>query len=378
MGADAMSADARSADAVRVAVTGAHGYIGSCLSVALAAAGAEVRTFTRQRPALAPGGTLSPGLPGSQVLFHLASGVSPASAERCPAQVSADHDLFARLLDRLAELDRPPLVVLASSGVYVYDPGIRLPFREESPLVPRTAYGRAKLQLERELRDRRDAVPGVALRLATVYGPGQPARPGQGVIAHWMRAAREGAPVRLFGQPSTLRDFVYIGDVVAAMCRIAALASPPEASAPEASPSEASPPGASAMTLPAAVNIGSGQATSLDELLSHLRQVVGDLPAERVPDRGFDRYDAQLDVRLAASALGWAPQIPLATGLARTWQALTEQTPTQQTPTMEEARPCVRPARLSAAWECSCRTRSASTGPSDRAFTRRRRHGPGS
>jgi UDP-glucose 4-epimerase len=291
---------------MRIAVTGAHGYIGSRLSAALVAAGAEVHTFTRQRPVLRPGGSLSPELPGDQVLFHLASSVGPASAEGHPAQVAADHDLFARLLDQIARLDRPPLVVLASSGVYVYDPGAGLPFREGSPLVPRTAYGKAKLQLEHELRDRRDSVPGVALRLATVYGPGQPADPGRGVIAHWLRAALVGSPVRLFGQPSTLRDFVYVGDVVAAMCRIAALASAP---------------------LPEALNIGSGRATSLDQLLCALRLVVGDVSVERVEDRGFDRYDAQLDVRLAASALGWIPRTTLEAGLVRTWQALTQQVP---------------------------------------------------
>jgi UDP-glucose 4-epimerase len=291
---------------MRIAVTGAHGYLGSRLSAALAAAGAEVHTYTRQRPVLRPDGSLPPELPGDQVLFHLASGISPASAERHPARLAADHDLFARLLDRLAGLDRPPLVVLASSGIYVYDPEAGLPFREGSPLAPRTAYGKAKFQLERELRDRRDSVPGVALRLAAVYGPGQPAEPGRGVIAHWLRAALAGSPVRLFGQPSTLRDFVYAGDVVAAMRRVATLASAP---------------------LPEALNIGSGEATSLDQLLCALRRVVGDLSVDRVEDRGFDRYDAQLDVRLAASTLGWTPQTTLEAGLASTWRALTQQAP---------------------------------------------------
>jgi UDP-glucose 4-epimerase len=298
----ATPADGLVAAGTRVALTGARGFIGAPLRAALVGLGAEVCAFTSDQPILRPDGSLPPELPGSRVVLHFATSVTPRSAERHPERVSADRDRFIRLLDRLAELDRPPLVGLASSGGYVYDPQARLPFQEGSPLRPQTAYGKAKRQLERELADRRDAVPGIALRLASVYGPGQPTGTGHGVIAHWLEAAARGEPLRLFGEPSTLRDFVYIDDVVEAMCRVVALACAP---------------------LPAAVNIGSGEATSLDRLLRILVCLVtGNAAVERTGNRGFDRYDAQLDIRCARSALGWAPRTALETGLVRVWRGL--------------------------------------------------------
>jgi UDP-glucose 4-epimerase len=280
-----------------VAVTGAGGYIGSRLVTALSAGQYEIAAFTRGRPVLESGGGLCGDLAGARVLFHLATRAHPGSAERHPGILAADRDDFRNLLDRLAKLERPPLVVLASSGGYVYDSRSPLPYNEDSPVRPATAYGRAKLRLERDLADHSGQIPGIALRLSGVYGPGQPTGGGQGVIAHWLEAARTGAALRLFGDPATVLDFIHVDDVVNALCRIALLA---EAGA----------------CLPPVLNIGSGEATSLDRLLRmFMAFLVGAVRVERVPGRGFDRTGTVLDVRRAAAVLGWAPAIDLATGL---------------------------------------------------------------
>jgi UDP-glucose 4-epimerase len=236
-----------------------------------------------------------------RVHFHLATSVNPSTAERFPERVAADRAEFARLLDGFAGLARPPLVVLASSGPYVYDPTGPQPFAETAPLGPRTEYGRAKLALEQELRDRADVVPGLALRLASVYGPTQPAGSGQGVIAHWLAAATRGRPPRLSADLAQSQDFVHVDDVVDALVRIGRLAQE---------------------ALPAVLNIGSGAPTSLDDLLRMLTGLAGGaIAVERVAGRGFERRDAVLDIRLAAEYLGWAPKVALATGLAQVWRA---------------------------------------------------------
>jgi UDP-glucose 4-epimerase len=282
----------------RLAVTGAGGFVGSHLSAMLAGEGAVVSRYTRRAPIVDPAGDLAHDLHGSKVVFYLATSIHPSTAERHPEWVAADRAAFVRMLDQLAGLDGPPLVVLASSGGYVYGPQARLPFAEDAPVHTDTAYGQAKLQLERDLADRRGVVPGIALRLSNVYGPGQHTSTGHGVIAHWAQAALAGQPLRIIGDPATLLDFVHVDDVAAAMCRIGALA-------------------ADDAGLPAVLNIGSGEPTSLDRLLQvFARLLARELPVERTASRSFERNDTVLDIRSAAEILGWTPQTSLEDGLA--------------------------------------------------------------
>ncbi|MFK3978761.1 NAD-dependent epimerase/dehydratase family protein [Micromonospora sp. NPDC050397] len=286
----------------RIAVVGAEGFIGSHLSAKLASNGAAVAKFTRSSPLLSPGGHLRPELAGVEVIFYLAASVHAASAERYPARVDADRDQFTRVLDALTTLQRPPLVVFASTGVYLYDQRSPVPFREDSPTDPRTAYGRAKLRLERELAARRAAVPSLILRLATVYGAGQRAGPGHGVVAHWLAAAAAGAPLRLFGDPDAVRDYVYVTDVTEALWRITSY-------------------GRNGTSWPEVINIGSGRPTSLSRLLGHVVSTVRrEVTVEAVPGRGVDQFEAVLDVDLAASVLGWRPSTDLRDGISRMWQ----------------------------------------------------------
>ncbi|HEX5404371.1 MAG TPA: NAD-dependent epimerase/dehydratase family protein [Pseudonocardiaceae bacterium] len=301
--------DRLSTSRLRAAVIGSYGFIGAQLHAKLAMAGAAVTGFTRQDPIFGPDGRPHEKLLAADVLFYLATSVSPGTAEQRPDLVASDQELFATLVDRLAEEVRPPFVVLAGTGGYVYDPASPLPFGEESPVAPRTAYGRAKIDLERALADRAAKVPGISLRLSTVYGPGQRLRTGQGVIAHWFTAAASGRPLRLFGDPATLRDYVYIDDVVAALARVGEV-------------------GRSGAELPEVINIGSGRPTQLGELLDLVVATVpGPVEVERLPGRGFDHYDAVLDIQLAAEVVGWRPETSLPAGLAKTWWALSADEP---------------------------------------------------
>jgi UDP-glucose 4-epimerase len=283
------------------AVVGASGFIGSHLAAALTGAGVPVSCFTRAVPFTLNGGRRGQRTP-FQVVFYLATSIGPANAEHCADLVAADHRRFCQALDELERLDRPPLVVLGSSGGTVYDTG-RPPYSEQSPTCSAFAYGSAKLALEAELAGRE--LPGAVLRLANVYGPGQRTGTGLGVVAHWLAAAAGGQPLVLFGDPRARRDYVYVDDVVAAMtgvydrvCRN---------------------PVARSQGLPT-LNIGSGIPTSLAQLLGLIESVTGRrLEVHRVAAREVDRQDTWLDTTAAARLLGWQARTPLAHGLARTW-----------------------------------------------------------
>lgn len=282
-----------------MAVVGAGGFLGTALVAAARQAGVPVDPYTRATPALRPDGGADRRLARAGTVFWLASSVNPALAEAHPERVRSDLAAFAALLRAVGRLPRPPRVVLLSSGGAVYDPAAPPPYREADPTRPRGAYGRAKLAMEATLLA--SGLPGTVLRVSNLYGPGQPAVSGQGVIGHWLRAAAAGRNLTLYGDPATTRDYVYAADVATALLAVHAAAGPPPV-----------------------LNLGSGRPTSLRELAELLLAVVGDpaLHLDPRPARGFDVPHTWLDVRLAATALGWTATTPLEAGLARCWGAV--------------------------------------------------------
>ncbi len=289
-------------DAAEAVVIGCRGFVGSRVVTAMERAGVRVAGFNRDVPFLRPDGALARVLRGAPIVCYLATTITPATTARYPERASQERRLFCRLLDSLQAASSGAVVLLASSGGTVYDVAAPPPYQESAPVGPGSAYGRAKLRLEQELLARTGLTP-VILRLSNVYGPGQRVTNGQGVIGHWLQAVRTGQPVRVFGDAAAVRDYVYCDDVADAILTVYRLAM-------------------QSADLPAILNVGSGQPTSLKELLGLLPGIVGhDVPAEFAPGRRFDRQDVWLDVTLAERSIGWRPRTPLPAGLARTWAA---------------------------------------------------------
>lgn len=285
------------------AVIGCNGFIGAHVAAMLEQAGVGVARFGRADPLLAAGGGPAAALAQAAVIYYLAASITPATAEVHPECAQADRQTFLGLLDALARTPASPVLVLASSGGLVYDAAAAPPYPEDAALDPASAYGRAKLQLERDLLGAGgDLIPVIA-RMSNVYGPGQRTGRGQGVVAHWLEALRDGRALQFIGDPGALRDYVFAADVAEAMLAVYRLAM-------------------RARPLPAVVNLGSGEPTSLERLQAVLCSVTGcDPKVEYAPARDFDRRDVWLDVGLAARTLGWRARTSLADGLARTWAA---------------------------------------------------------
>ncbi|MCC8251224.1 NAD-dependent epimerase/dehydratase family protein [Saccharothrix luteola] len=281
-------------------VVGARGFLGSALAAGLERASAQVSPITRGEPALVDD-VLSPALRTAEVVFCVATSVTPGTAERFPERADRDLADFTRLVAALGALGTNPTVVLAGSAD-CYDRAAEPPFTERTPLRPGTAYSRCKLEMEKVLR----AAPGVrpvVARLASLYGPGHRTDPGHGVIAHWLTAVAQGERLRQIGDDDITRDFVYVDDVVDALLRISRHTG----------------------DLPFALNIGSGDPVSLGRLRREVEDVTGVRSAvDRSPSREFDRRTILLDVGLAEDVLGWRPVTTFTEGLRRTWKAVQE------------------------------------------------------
>ena len=283
----------------KAAVVGASGFLGSALTACLESQGTPVTTFTRKAPALRGDGSPRSGLVDADTIFWMASSINPLIAEVDPGRVQDDLSMLQSTLAALRRADSSARFVLLSSGGTVYDPEFPPPYAEHSPVAPRGAYGQAKRELEDLVLSAREG--STVVRVANAYGAGQPLAPGQGVLGHWLRALRAGNPIQVFGSLRTARDYLHVRDVTDGPVAIH-----------------------HRPRLPAVLNLGSGRATTLGELLEVLRTAVGSFEMEQLPARGFDVGRTWLDIDLARRELDWAPQVELVHGVTEMWRWVRE------------------------------------------------------
>ena len=190
-------------------------------------------------------------------------------------------------------------VVFASTGGALYGEPVEVPQSEAHPTAPLSPYGCAKLAIERYLHYFRvvRGLSSVALRYANVYGPRQNAHGEAGVVAIFAGRLLDGQPVTINGSGEQTRDFVYVGDVVAANLA------------------------ASEAEWQGEYNVGTGVETSINEVYDALAAIAGiTTPAGHGPAKAGEQMRSVVDASrlraLAALAAPVAPRDGLATTFA--------------------------------------------------------------
>jgi UDP-glucose 4-epimerase len=302
-----------------VLVLGGAGFIGSNLVHALVASGQRPRVLARpsrsnanlrqvfDRIDLIHGdfmddAVLRVALQGVHTVFHLITTTFPNMVIE-----SSNYDLLSNLLPtiRMLELAREAgvkRIVYASSGGTVYGEPQAVPITESHPLAPKSAYGQSKLTIENYLSfyARTTALEVTILRVSNPFGPGQNVYGSQGLVAVAMGCALEGRALRVFGQGQSLRDYIYIDDVIEAMLRAATAA-------------------------PVVLNISSSQGRSINDVIAAIEAASGrPLQRQSLPERSGDVKVSILDNTLARQALGWQPRVSFEDGVAQSWAALSQ------------------------------------------------------
>ena len=186
--------------------------------------------------------------------------------------------------------------VIFSSSAAVYGNSLDTLISEKSHLNPLSSYGASKLVAEYNLQtfSKLFGLNSISLRLFNVYGNGQSSEAG--VIRKFLKNISKELPLEIFGDGTQTRDFVHISDVIEAFyCAIRNI---------ETKRGEV-------------YNIGSGTATSINELASLLiSSKEKDLQVIHKSALEGEIKDSKADISLAKNDIGYSPQVSLSDGLA--------------------------------------------------------------
>ncbi len=296
-------------------VTGGAGFIGSHLVEALIAQGYQVRVLdnfstgrwenlasVRDGVEIIEGDirdlqVVQSAMTSVEVVAHLAAIVSvQASLENPRETIDVNVGGTLNLLEAAHQAGVRRFLFASSAAVYGDHTGP--PLQEDLPPRPLSPYAASKVSGEALCQTYQAAynLPAVVLRFFNVYGPRQdPYSPYSGVISIFVERMRQGLPPVIYGNGSQTRDFVFVGDVVAALLRA----------------------GERDGIAGAVLNIARGEETPVIHLVTLLNQVLGThLEPVFAPSRVGEVHRSAGDPRRAQALLGWQPSVGLAEGLA--------------------------------------------------------------
>jgi UDP-glucuronate 4-epimerase len=196
-----------------------------------------------------------------------------------------------RLLEAVRGIELQRFVYASSSSVY--GNAARYPTVETDLPAPMSPYGVTKLAAEHlcSLYAATWNVPTISLRYFTVYGPRQ--RPDM-AMNRLVSSVLGGPAFPLFGDGSHIRDFTYVGDVVAANLAAATAGSPPGT----------------------VLNIAGGGSITMIELIQRLGELAGESPEiDRHPPQPGDVLRTGGSIDKAREQLGWEPETSIVAGL---------------------------------------------------------------
>jgi UDP-glucose 4-epimerase len=191
-------------------------------------------------------------------------------------------------------------IIFPSSGGTVYGNTGRLPAKETDVLEPLSSYGMGKLLSEEIIRfyNRIHGFQYFILRISNVYGAHRIYRLSQGVIDVFLENILFQTPLKIWGNPDNVRDYLFIDDLLDVILELILQKD------------------RTSMIL----NVGSGEGTSLREIMNTIRRVTRfDPPWSVDPDQFYGISYNVLDTSLIRNKIGWTPKYNIEQGIMEAW-----------------------------------------------------------
>lgn len=304
---------AREVAGKRVVVTGGAGFVGSHLAEILVARGAKVTVVddlrngaeanleavvdrVELRRVSLDGFNWDEVMPGTDMVFHCAANAYvPPSVEDPLADFQQNLYLSLSLLEWIRVNSPTTAAILFSSGAVYGYPG-RTPVDESGHFDPISPYGVSKMAAERygAVYAQLYGIPVASLRSFSVYGP----RQHKQVVFDLINKMNDGkGRLTVLGDGTQLRDLCYVEDVARAAVTVAM----------------------SAPMTGEAYNVGTGEATSIRQLVEVIGVALGMTPqASYTGQTRSGDPEVMLSNSARLQGLGWKPEVDVAEGVRRT------------------------------------------------------------
>ncbi len=298
----------------RVVVTGGAGFIGSNLSVRLKSDGYEVKIYDNLSRGTSPIlqneqfdivkadildiDELLKAFDGAEIIFHNAAIRSIPLSMKEPVKTSRVNILGTlNVLEAARKKDVKKVILASSSSVYGNNTP---PLNETMRTDPLSLYASSKVANEHHagLYYKLYGLETVCLRYFNVFGYGQDgAYEYSPVIPRFIHTILNNERPVIFGDGEQSRDFTFIENVVDA--NLLAMKSRKAAGR--------------------VFNIGQGERTSINEVLTHINSILGtDVKAIYKEARKGDVMHTQADLSNSSDVLGYAPKYSFRDGLKAT------------------------------------------------------------
>ena len=297
---------------LNILVIGGTGFLGSNLVNALAQEKHNIKVLSRGHIKLSENysnvkyiigdicdeKSLNRAIKDTDFVYHLASTTNPKFGEE-----DLLFDLSSNLISTINILKKcvnfhVRKFIFCSSGGTVYGDQNNLPISEENICLPISSYGLVKHNIEMYIKyfNKRFSLDYEILRVSNPYGKGQFPDGPQGVIPTFIKKILNGTEIKVFGDGSSTRDYLYIDDFIDLNLKLLTTVKKNNT-----------------------LNIGSGKSISIVDLIKKIEILTGKTASVNYfPEREFDVKKIHLNINKVSHIYNWNPKVDIDTGLLKT------------------------------------------------------------